>query len=138
VCGYSELYRKEGWLVPGLDGAKKKMARAAVPGKPGMYLTILEPAKRASSIQVFQCSQAHVGRLEMADIAVAVGDVYAFDVGGRIFAYGVVYGIDGIAAEWHIMFYDVDGSGRFTVRRSERSRFVPDSTPDWIKELIAR
>jgi hypothetical protein len=137
TCGYSELYQEAGWLVSGLDGAKKKTARTAVPSKAGVYLTILEPTKHELSVQVFRCSRTHIGRLEIVDITVGIGDLYAFDVGGRIFAYGMVYGIDGVAAEWPLIFYDVDGSGRFTVRRSEMNRFAPELIPEWVNDTKA-
>ena len=70
ICGYSERYREAGWRVPGLDGAKKKTARTAVPTKAGVYLTILEPANHELSVQVFRCFRTHIGRLEVAEITV--------------------------------------------------------------------
>jgi hypothetical protein len=39
ACGYSELYRKNGWAVPGIKGARKKHGPTAVQGKPGVYAT---------------------------------------------------------------------------------------------------
>ncbi len=133
-CGYSELYRKEGWVIPGINGAKKKHEHMAVPGKPGTYATELQPTTRASTIQVFRCSREHAGRLEVEDVNMGIGSLYSFDVGGRIFAYSLVYGVDGIGAEWSVMFYDLDGSGRFTSRRAERSSLVPELIPDWVKK----
>lgn len=132
IC-YSELYRKEGWTIPGLQGARKKGGRGAVPEKPDVYLTALEPPHRGSTIQIFRCSREHTGRLEIEDLDVGIIDLSSFDVGGRIFAYNLIYGVDGIAAEWSIRFYDLDGSGRFTLRRTERSRFTPELIPDWVK-----
>jgi hypothetical protein len=133
TCGYSELYRKDGWVIPGIKGAKKKW-RAAVPDKQGVYMTALEPTERAATIQTFRCSREHTGRLEVEDVDVGVGDLASFDVGGRIFAYNLVYGVDGIAAVTFVRFYDLDGSGRFTLIRGERNRFVPELIPDWVKD----
>lgn len=133
TCDYTELYRKEGWVIPGIKGAKKKDGRTPVPDNPGVYVTELDPNTHAATIQTFRCSREHTGRLEVEDIDVGIGYLSAFDVDGQIFAYNLVYGIDGIGAEWPIKFYDLDGSGRFTVRRSERIRVVPDLIPDWVK-----
>lgn len=140
-CIYSELYKTEGWKIPGLKGARKKSGRAAVPNKPGVYMTELEPTDRASTIEVFRCSQVHAGRLEVESIDIGIAYLYSFDVGGRVFAYSLTYGIDvaengqsmPIGAVWLVMFYDPDGSGRFTLRRGEKGRFVPDLIPDWVK-----
>jgi hypothetical protein len=62
-----------------------------------------------------------------------ISDFYAFDIEGWILACSVVYGVDGIAAEWHVRSYDLDGSGRFTLRGSERSRLAPDLLPESAK-----
>jgi len=132
-CDHTELYRKDGWAVPGIKGAKRKW-RTAVPNKPEVYVTELEPATRASTIQSFRCSIEHPGRLEIGDVDMGILYLSSFDVGGRVFAYTMVYGVDGIAAEWSIRFYDLDGSGRFTLRRSERNRFVPELVPQWVQD----
>src|ERR1700730_4695786 len=124
TCSFSELYRKDGWVIPGLDGATKK-ERVAIPDRAGVYKTTLEPTKRASTIRVFRCSQEHGGRLEIEDISMGIEYLSSFDVGGRVFAYSLSYGVDGIAASWLVMFYDLDGSGRFTLRIGEGNRLIP-------------
>jgi hypothetical protein len=130
-CCYSELYRKEGWVIPGIKGAKSKW-RVAVPDKPGVYMTELEPTSHKATIQSLSCSREHTGRLELEDLDVGIINLTFFDIGGRIFAYNLVYGIDGIGAEWTVRYYDLDGSSRFTLRRSERNRIVPELIPDWV------
>jgi hypothetical protein len=134
ACDYTELYKKEGWVIPGINGAKKKGDRTAVPSKPETFMTELEPTARRATIQSFSCSREHAGRLEVKDLDVGIMDLRSFDIDGRIFAYNLVYGIDGIAAEWSVRFYDLDGSGHFSLRRSERNRFVPELIPDWVKD----
>lgn len=133
TCCYSELYRKEGWVIPGLKGAKSGY-RVAVPDKHGVYLTKLEPTANGATIQKFTCSREHAGRVEIEDLNVGIINLTSFDVGGHIFAYNLVYGIAGIGTEWSVRFYDLDGSGRFTLRRSERNRFVPELIPDWVED----
>lgn len=142
TCGYSELYRKAGWDIPGIKGSKTKDGRMAVPGEPGVFRTELELTTRTSRIQTFRCSREHPGRLEIEDIDIGIGSLSSFDVGGQIFAYGLTYGARviengqpmDIAAEWSLKFYDLDGSGHFTIRRGERGRFVPEFIPDWVKD----
>jgi len=75
----------------------------------------------------------HSGRVEIEDLDVGIMSLTSFDVGGRIFAYDLEYGIHGIGAVWTVKFYDLDGSGRFTLRRSELVRIVPDLIPAWVK-----
>jgi hypothetical protein len=132
ACVYTELYQKDGWAIPGIKGAKKKW-RTAVPDEWEVYITELAPPTRASTIQSFRCSREDAGRLEIEDLNMGILSLSSFDVGGRIFAYTLIYGVDGIATEWSVRFYDLDGSGRFRLRRSERNRFVPDLIPDWVR-----
>ena len=131
-CDYSELYKKEGWTIPGVDGAQKKW-RAPIQEKAGVYRTELQPSRRAAKMQSFLCSREHVGRMEIEDRDIGVLGLSSFDFGGHIFAYDLIYGVDGIGAEWFVRFYDLDGSGRFALRRSETNRLVPDLIPDWVK-----
>lgn len=132
-CSYSELYRKDGWSIPEINGARKKQ-RSPVLKKPEVFMTELEPKMHRSTLQRFSCSRDHPGRIEIENLEVGIIGLTSFDVGGRIFAYNVVYGMDGIAVEWSVRFYDLDGSGLFTLRRSERNRFVPELIPDWVKD----
>lgn len=132
TCCYSELYRKEGWVIPGVKDAKSKW-RVAVPDRPKVYMTELEPTSHKASIQRFSCSREHSGRVEIDDVDVGIRNLTSFDIGGHIFAYNFEYGIDGIGAVWIVKFYDLDGSGRFTLRRSERVRIVPELIPDWVR-----
>lgn len=136
TCGYTEIYKKKGWTIPGVDGAKK-MWRVAGPGRKGVYMTKLEPVTRAATIQSVSCSREHPGRLEMEDAEIQIIGLSSFGVDGRNFAYNLIYEIDGIAVEWNVTFYDLDGSGHFTLRRGETSRVVPDLLPDWVRESTA-
>jgi len=69
ACCYSELYRKEGWVIPGIKGAKSKW-RIAAPDKHGVYMTELEPITHRATIQSFPCSREHAGRVEIEDLDV--------------------------------------------------------------------
>jgi hypothetical protein len=69
--------------------------------------------------------------------------LWAFDFKGRTFAYGLSYGIDAmqdgsrvpLGAASGVMFYDVDGTGRFTIIRAARFPFVPELIPNWVEKL---
>jgi len=68
-------------------------------------------------------------------------NLWSFDFAGRVLAYGISYGKEAmqngtrvpIGAASAVMFYDVDGSGRFAVRKWARYPFMPDFVPDWGK-----
>jgi hypothetical protein len=138
-CTFTELYRQEGWTIPGVKGAKKK-ARWSVPYEPGVYATTLIPENRRARFETFACSRELPGRLEVAGTDIGIHLLYSFEVDGRVFAYELQYGIDVVengksmpsSALWGLKFYDMDGSGLFTVRRGERSLF-PEFIPDWVK-----
>ncbi len=141
TCNYSELYRKDGWTIPGLDGAKAEGKRMALTNIPQMYVTVLEPAQLESTLTDIWCSREHSGRIEVEDRPIQILHLWAFDFAGRTFAYGVSYSIDvmedgkrmPIGASSSVLFYDVDGSGRFTLNRGARYPFMPDLIPDWVK-----
>lgn len=136
-CDYVELFRKDGWDIPGIKNATIKGARAAIPDHPDVYLTVLEPATRVSTIQSFRCSREHSGRLEVEDVEIGIVALSSYDVGGRVFAYNLTYGVDGVAAQWSVTFYDLDGSGQFRLRRSQARGFAPELIPDWVRGLGA-
>jgi hypothetical protein len=142
-CSYSELYRKDGWMVPGLKGAKIKVKRMAVEDSPGMSMMVLEPTEPEPTITVFRCSRDHVGRMEIDEIPIGIITLWAFDFGGRTFAYRLSYGIDTIengqrmptGSAANVMFYDLDGSGRFVLRKSAggpSDSVAPAPIPEWV------
>jgi hypothetical protein len=141
LCSFSELYRKDGWAIPGLEGARIKGQRMAFNNLAGVYVTMLEPATSESIITDVWCSRDHDGRIEIEDRPIRVLNLWSFDVGGRKFAYGLSYGVEAIqngkripvGTSAALMFYDVDGSGRFKVLRGAKFPFVPDMVPDWAK-----
>ena len=142
ACSYFELYRKDGWTIPGVHGAKVKSKRMAFTNIPGVYVTMLEPSKSESTMTDIWCSREHNGRIEIEDRPIRILDLWAFDFGGRPFAYGLSYGVDvvengkrmPIGASTSLIFYDLDGSGRFTLSRGARFPFTPDMVPDWVKD----
>jgi hypothetical protein len=146
TCSFSETYKKDGWTVPGLVGAKAKKPRAPLSNIPGVFLTMLEPANPETDIAEVSCTRDHPGRLEIEENApIKILNLWSFDFGGRIFAYRVEYARESIqdgkryelASESGVFFYDLDGSGHFTVMRDPvlgLSWFIPEFIPDWAKK----
>jgi len=142
VCSFSEIYRAEGWTVPGLARATVKSQRARFSNIPGVFVTVLMPVESESTITDIWCPPDHEGRLEIKEQPIGILNLWSFDFAGRVFAYGVSYGREAmqngarvpIGAASAVMFYDVDGSGRFAVRKWARYPFMPDFVPDWAKK----
>jgi hypothetical protein len=141
TCSFSEIYRKDGWTIPGLPGVKVKGQRAKLTNMPGVFVTVLIPRESEAMMTDIWCPPDHSGRLEMEDQPIRILDLWSFDFSGRVFAYGISYGKDAmqngirvpLGAASAVMFYDLDGSGHFTVRRWARWPFMPDFIPDWAR-----
>lgn len=143
ACSFSEIYAKEGWTVPGLDGAKRQQ-RQAWRDHPGFFITQLKPANAESFISPdVSCPYDHPGRLEIKNRPIRVMNLMSWDYEGKLFGYVVVYALQDIehgvrfelAGASTLQFFDLDGSGRFTVMRSPvdiKSTFVPAIIPDWL------
>jgi hypothetical protein len=144
TCSFAEIYRQDGWAVPGLVGAKAKSQRAKLSKLPGVFVTMLQPAEPETFFQHVWCPQDHPGRIEIENAPIKVLDLWSFDFGGRVFAYRVSYAReamkDGVRSELAaasiVFFYDADGSGRFTVVRGGTmgvGSFAPAYIPEWAK-----
>ena len=69
--------------------------------------------------------------------------LWKIDIDGRVFAYDVVVGLiaapdatgkyRSIGASWEVVFYDVDGSGRFKVMKQGSHPFTFD-IPRWVSD----
>ena len=138
TCDISEVHNLDGWAVPGLKGA-------VVQGKPthypnGVVARSLVPRDRQSSFAYYRCSEDHRGRLEIGEFPIGIHHIISFEVGGRVFAYYVHLGRERLehgkrldfGTELQIIYYDLDGSGRFTLRKSTMVR-APEFTPDWVR-----
>jgi hypothetical protein len=138
-CQFSEIYRAAGWEVPGLPAATISAARASVWKMPGVFVTALKPGDREASILSVSCPGHVKGRLVIADQPVSIWEIRQYDVGGRVFAYGISYGYEAVENGRRIqmgaasseIFYDTDGRGRFTLRKYARPPMLPEFVPDW-------
>jgi hypothetical protein len=144
-CKFLEVFRKDGWTVPGVLGAKSNQ-RASVTNLPGVFLSQLEPVESETSLTEMLCKSNQTGRIEVNDHQpIKILQLWSFDFGGAPFAYRLEYEYevihDGKRSEIMsasvVWFYDLDGSGRFTsMRRAEiqgPSWLMPDFVPDWAK-----
>ena len=146
ICSFSEVLRSGGWIVPGLSGAKVLQQRSPLTNMPGVFLTKLEPLNSEATLTEILCANDQAGRLEIGDEPIKILHLWSFDFGGAVFAYRLEYGNerirDGIRHELMsasvVMFYDLDGSGRFTLARRPESMgspwFMPGFIPDWAKK----
>jgi hypothetical protein len=144
-CRFSELYRKSGFTVPGLRGARVLEARRPA-STPGFFSTVLQPLHPATMIFDVSCSSAHDGRLEVSEKPITVSKIYKADVHGRVFSYSVDFSRDAIqngrriplASASIVTFYDADGSGVFSLIQYLEYPPRPDYLPDWVKEELSR
>jgi len=141
-CGFSEAYLQQGWSMPGVPGAVPKGDRLSLSNRPGVFVTEMKPGKSDFTLTVLQCSLDSPGRLVVRPLHVKVLALWRFDVDRRVFAYGVQYepqyvvgGLSSGSLEYvQAIFYDVDGSGRFTVMRYDNARmFGSLQVPEWVK-----
>jgi len=148
TCSFAEVYRQEGWTIPGLDGAKKQL-RQAWKDKPGFFITSLQPSQPESFIfPNASCPYDHPGRLVIENRPIRVMNLISWDYQGKVFGYEVVYALQVIengartelAAATAVQFFDIDGSGRFSVMRPPdyRNLFAPTVVPDWLGTKIDR
>jgi len=98
-CAFTEVYRPEGWKIPGLSAATNAGRRAALttsPGGPvkGVLVTQLTTKPEANSISHLllpQCPGETPGRLVLSDILVKPLEMWRVDYEGKVFAYVVTY-----------------------------------------------
>lgn len=150
-CGFSELYQWEGWKIPGLSGASSKEARVPLvshtEGVEGnvtseIFVTPLNAGKSDLQLTVLQCSRDFPDRLVVRFVRVKALEMWQFDFNKKVFAYGVRYepqiatgGIPHGTLEYlQVIFYDIDGAGRFTAMRYQNTRlFQSLKVPEWVK-----
>lgn len=142
-CAFSEIYRKEGWTIPGMPATDVKSTRKRLSETmPDVFATQLTPVNSQTTLTRIWCPNDQNGRLQIDDEPAGIIWLFSFDFEGRVFAYGVRYGFQRIengtrrdaGIESGFVFYDLDGSGRFTLRKSTLPMPSPDFIPDWVKK----
>jgi hypothetical protein len=143
ACSFSEIYKSDGWTVPGLSNAKIKK-KAIFTNLPGVSVTFLEPPQAETTITSIGRARNNEARLEIEEAPIRILELSAYEYKGRTFAYGVHYEIQyyyegsrrALGAASGVLFYDAEGSDKFTVRKYARWPFLPEVPSNWPKTEI--
>jgi hypothetical protein len=110
-----------------------------------LFVDYLESTTPQDSITLVSTVRGRAGAIEIQVQPADVTEILRFTMSGHVFAYRITalpVTVDGsgkrtpLGSEERLAFYDMDGSGRFTVMRDAGSfePFVP-LIPDWVKRL---
>ena len=146
LCGFSEVSKAQGWVVPGLKGAIVKTRRAPVSGLSGIFSTSLKPGTAPWTTTLVRCSQSQKGRIEITEEPINVEEIGRFDIRGRPFLYRVLFTREviergkrlDVGASSGLCFYDPDGLGQFRVMRFDFFSPIASSLPDWVKHELEK
>jgi hypothetical protein len=138
-----ELLNRSGWRIPGLYNATTKTsgARLQTDGVPNdIMVDILKPRVSSGVVTLVKCVNGQSGRFEVRNQRVRVIELLRFKKHGHVFAYRANLGLEGpngqaIGSAEVLLFYDPDGSGRFTVQRDVAGARPFIVIPDWVKSL---
>ena len=142
-CQFSEMFRPEGWDIPGRSGAVPEGRRLSLENSPEVFVTNMKPGKVGSRLLLADCSKDLPGRLVITAKPVRVLEMSKVDYKGRAFAYVARYEPQFLAngvpyrtlAYLQVVFIDIEGNGSFSVMRYDtRGLFLasPD-VPEWAK-----
>jgi hypothetical protein len=138
----SSLFNGHGWIVPGVVGATAKSSRAKYKtSDSSVYVTLMTPGQESATVTRLQCSKSQPDATEVQTIDVEALQLWKFDLDGKVFAYGVTAGWMGredrtgrlieLGTAEDLLFYDVDGTGKFKLMKRASFPFVPD-IPRWV------
>jgi hypothetical protein len=138
-CCVRELYKPEGWNIPGLAGAVTRSQSTEQDGR--ILVETMKPGAPAASIMVVACASDTPGRLEIHEQTVDVQELRRYSAHGRVFAYRVNAGHVSISGRTRIalgaaevlMYYDTDGGGLFKLREYGSSVPYGLRVPDWVR-----
>jgi hypothetical protein len=141
-CGFAEIYKYEGWKIPGQAGSARTKDRYTFPDAEGLTAIRLSPGPPTPNLVVVQCSQDFPGRLIYRLKPVKVLELWQCDFKGKVFAYAGRYelqiidkgirrsSLEGIST----IFYDIDGSGKFVSMKYQSGLLLKRiQIPAWVK-----
>jgi hypothetical protein len=108
---------------------------------PGAFVTSLQPGGDGSLTLIY-CDRDYPGRLLVQDSQVEVHKLFRLDFKGKVFAYfgsfapfGLINGRKEVTMTFTAaIFYDIDGSGRFVIKKSMDSFPGPAiEVPAWAR-----
>jgi hypothetical protein len=141
-CYFSEIFRYEGWDIPGLKGSTPTKVHYTFDYALGVTAVGLKPGPAEQSLVLLRCSAKSPGRIEFRLRPVKVIELWRCDYKGKVFAYGARYGLQRIVGRkredllegMSILFYDLDGSGKFVSMKYQSGLLLKAiEVPDWVK-----
>ncbi len=141
----AEILDRKGWKVPGVTGARIiQHARWTTEGLEGIFADTLKPVSPNTSVLLLTTVRDKPGAIEVRQQQIEVTEILRFSMNGRTFAYRITaipQSIDSrgkrtsLGSEERLAFYDVDGTGKFTVMQDagDFGPFVP-MIPGWVKK----
>ncbi len=142
-CDFAEVFRYEGWRIPGLRGATPKGNRVDLARFHGVFATELNAGKSDLNLVAPEFVDNTPGRLAVRTWPVRVIELWRFDFNGRVFAYAADYEsqsmVDGVPHQSmrlvSVLFYDVDGSGLFKIMKYDSLGPIHSlDVPEWAKK----
>jgi hypothetical protein len=145
-CCVRELYKPEGWAIPGLSGAVVTASQSVEQQGAKILVEALKPQTSGGYIMIVSCASDTPGRVTVHEQAVEVREVRRYSVQGRVFAYRVDAGhvsIDGktrvaLGSAEVLMYYDTDGDGLFRLREYGSGIPYRMRVPDWVKVPVGK
>src|SRR5437667_7528629 len=144
-CAFSEIYWKDGWTIPGRPGTVDATSRRPIGSTlPDVFATKLTPTTTEATLTRIACAHDKEGRLQVDEEPIGIIWLLSYDFRGKTFAYGIRYVDEWIhdgtrrqlGSESQVVFYDLDGSGRFTLMKGPRP-LLPDFIPDWVRKEVS-
>ena len=137
-----EIVKPGGWDIPGISETQvKNTARFATDEDKNIMVTILESKSPTGVFTYMSPMRGVPNRYILREQPVRVREIRRFEKYGKVFAYRIdavyvaVSGRD-LAAETPLLFYDLDGSGRFQVLRFSAGDFpFKLIIPYWVRDL---
>jgi len=124
---FNTVVNRYGWKIPGLEGSKpeKPTYDYKYPGQQvSVSATEISPGNEFDSLPILRCVPAEPEKLNLWFQSVRVENLWRFEHGGKLFAYGVNGGWGGrdsngkwtdIGEASLVLFYDDKGDGKFRV-----------------------
>jgi hypothetical protein len=136
-------YRRDGWQLPGLDGAKVKGPyKVSVNGNPpawprGVTLSeVIAKHKRANFPEVQFENNGTTKRMEAAEFGIL--QLWRWDIDGKPYAYSYELARPGLACEFSVDILDNKGDGIFRIMSVPghpplTRNLQPPPVPEWGK-----
>lgn len=137
-CPFEEFSDSRGFEIPGLAGSKVIAGTRPPVDFSGVQERGLIPGPKLATGIMLLCYEKPTRRLEVSRHLEAVDDLREYSVDGRVFAYRVrshlVVEDAIVGVSFDNVFYDEEGSGKFTLI----TPFRGVSIPKWARRKVNR